>query len=55
MEDTGKPTWTKEMTSGSDIAGNTVNEAEEVKERWKQHIESLHDKDEKPKDRKFTG
>ena len=31
------------------IAGYTATEPDEVGERWRQYIESLHDKDGKPK------
>src|SRR5437867_4823184 len=48
-----KLTWKKKMTNKNvsvrDSAGNMVNEPEEVKETWRQYIESLYDKDGKPK------
>src|SRR6267154_6112288 len=48
-----KLTWKKKVTSKNvsviDNAGNTLNEPEEVRERWRQYIESLYDRDEKPK------
>src|SRR2546425_10611596 len=48
-----KLTWKKKMTnkdvSVRDSAGNMVNEPEEVKETWRQYIESLYGKDGKPK------
>src|SRR3989441_11171880 len=40
---------TNKNVSVRDSAGNMVNEPEEVKETWKQYIESLYDKDGKPK------
>src|SRR5206468_13026747 len=44
-----KLTWKKKMThknvSVRDSARNMVNEPEEVKETWRQYIESLYDKD----------
>ena len=33
----------------ADSAGNTITEPEEVRERWRQYIETLCDKDGKPK------
>jgi endonuclease/exonuclease/phosphatase family metal-dependent hydrolase len=48
-----KLTWKKSVMSKNvrvtDGAGNTVTEPEEVRERWRQYIESLYDKDGKPK------
>src|SRR2546425_6965527 len=48
-----KITWNKEMTSKNmgvmNSAGNTVTEPEEVRETWRQFIESLYDKYGKPK------
>src|SRR3989441_4695386 len=48
-----KLTWKKKMTNKNvsvrDSAGNMVNEPEEVEETWRQYIESLYDKDGKPK------
>ena len=32
-----------------DNAGNSITEPEEVRETWRQYIESLYDKDEKSK------
>ena len=41
---------TSRSVSGADFAGNKPkNKSEEVRERWKQLIESLYDKDGKPK------
>src|SRR3989442_11570994 len=46
-------TWKKNMTRKNlgvkDNAGNTVTEPDEVRETWRQYIESLYDKDGKPK------
>ena len=46
-------TWKKKVTRENlgvkDNAGNTVTEPEEVRETWRQYIESLYDKDGKPK------
>src|SRR2546425_727281 len=48
-----KITWKKKMTSNymgvMNSAGNTVTESEEVRETSRQYIESLYDKDGKPK------
>ena len=40
---------TSKNVSVMDSAGNTVTEPEEVRETWRQYIESLYDKDGKPK------
>ena len=40
---------TKNNLGVKDSAGNTVTEPEEVRETWRQYIESLYDKDGKPK------
>src|SRR6267154_1424476 len=46
-------TWKKKVAnknaSVKDDVGKTVTEPEEVRERWRQHIESLYDRDGKPK------
>src|SRR6267154_812637 len=46
-------TWKKKVANKSasvkDDAGNIVTEPEEVRERWRQYIESLYDRDGKPK------
>ena len=48
-----KLTWIKKVfnksSSTKDSAGNLITDPEEVKERWRVYIESLHDKDGKPK------
>ena len=55
MMKVAKLTWKKKVTSKNvsviDNAGNTLNEPEEVRERerWRQYIESLYDRDGKPK------
>ena len=35
--------------SVSNDVGNIVTKPDEVRERWRQYIESLYDRDEKPK------
>ena len=46
-------TWKKKVVSKNasvkDSKGNIVTEPEEVRERWRQYIESLYDRDGKPK------
>src|SRR3989442_8953149 len=48
-----KLTWKKKVGSKNvgvmDSAGNTVTEPAEVRETWRQYIESLYDKDGKPR------
>src|SRR5206468_5595883 len=48
-----KLTWNKKVSNKSssikDSAGNLITDSEEIKERWRVYIESLYDKDGKPK------
>ena len=48
-----KLTWNKKVSNKSctikDKAGNLLTDTEEVKDRWREYIESLYDKDGKPK------
>ena len=48
-----KLTWNKKVSNKSssikDSAGNLITDPEEVKDRWRMYIESLYDRDGKPK------
>ena len=43
---TWKNKWTCKNVGVTDSAGNTITEAEEVRETWRAYIECLYDKDE---------